>query len=198
MRSLDVKRTLGDLADDRNVMSASLSLYTTHNCTNCTDCLRSGHARMGVDVKSQSAKREQMRTQKLAFQGKCLRRDKYEHIGARRNGLLPRYVAPTDTHERARVNSQHQASRQRRRRTQTSTGAERTCLALAAAQTKTGGQARPSKYRPLPPPWSVSRLKTHAQSHKYYYVTPGSARLPHVPWGLAVCVCPPRLPRKIL
>ena len=120
MRSLDVKRTLGDLADDRNVMSASLSLYTTHNCTNCTDCLRSGHARMGVDVKSQSAKREQMRTQKLAFQGKCLRRDKYEHIGARRNGLLPRYVAPTDTHERARVNSQSQASRPRRRRTQTS------------------------------------------------------------------------------
>ena len=69
MRSLDVKRTLGDLTDDGDFMSASLSLYTTHDCA---DCLRSGHARMGVDVKSQSAKREQMRTQKLAFSGKCL------------------------------------------------------------------------------------------------------------------------------
>ena len=48
MRSLDVKRTLGDLSDDGDFMSASLSLYTTHDCT---DCLRSEHAWMGVGVK---------------------------------------------------------------------------------------------------------------------------------------------------
>ena len=48
MRSLDIERTLGDLADDRDFMSASLSLYTTQDCT---DCLRSGRAWMGVGVK---------------------------------------------------------------------------------------------------------------------------------------------------
>ena len=48
MRSLDVERTLGDLADDGDLISASLSLYITHDCT---DCLRSEHARMGVGVK---------------------------------------------------------------------------------------------------------------------------------------------------
>ena len=48
MRSLDVERTLGDLADVGDFMSASPSLYTMQDGT---DCLRSGHARMGVGVK---------------------------------------------------------------------------------------------------------------------------------------------------
>ena len=48
MRSLDVERTLEDLADDGNFMSASLSLYTMQDGT---DCLRTEHAWMGVGVK---------------------------------------------------------------------------------------------------------------------------------------------------